>query len=61
MKWKHLTQGQISYFVNLEQVAALQSVPRGTIIIFSAKSDDGRLAITVEQSAAQILQDEEIH
>lgn len=60
MAWKHLTQGGTNYFVNLDEVAFLYQNNSGSVVVFSAKSDDGRLAISVDQSPQQILSGEEV-
>jgi hypothetical protein len=59
MAWKHLTRGNVNYFVNLDEVAYLQQYEKGTGIIFSARGGDAtNISITVDQSPREILNSE---
>lgn len=59
MKWKHLTRGNGSYFVNLEKVAYLHKIQEGTKIVFAPRAHEGAdQFIIVDQAPTEILGDE---
>lgn len=60
MAWKHLTQADVNYYVNLDEVAYVQEIPGGSMIVFSAISDNRRVSLSVEQRPHQILGGEEV-
>jgi hypothetical protein len=61
MAWKHVTRGNVSYFVNLDEVAYLQQYEKTTGIIFSARGGDAsNLSISVDQSPHDILVSEDL-